>query len=89
MAPLALPTREYMEHARALWEELDLLSAHVQSPWHGYDLGDWIDRWETCARRAVTGDWEQTGNETLARQRGGLTPEAPARFEEQPKKPRP
>ena len=27
MAPLALPTREYMEHARALWEELDLLPA--------------------------------------------------------------
>ena len=24
MPPLALPTREYMEHARALWEELGL-----------------------------------------------------------------
>ena len=80
MAPLALPTREYMEHARALWEELDLYPLTVQSPWHGYSLGDWSDRWETFARRAATGDWETTGRDTLARQRGGLGPEAPARF---------
>jgi 3-polyprenyl-4-hydroxybenzoate decarboxylase len=46
MAPLALPTREYMEHARALWEELDLYPLNVQSPWHGYGLGDWSDRWK-------------------------------------------
>ena len=61
MAPLALPTREYMEHARALWEELDLYPLNVQSPWHGYGLGDWTDRWETFARRAAAGDWELTG----------------------------
>ena len=56
-----------MEHARALWEELDLYPLNVQSPWHGYGLGDWTDRWETFARRAATGDWELTGSETLAR----------------------
>ena len=89
MAPLALPTREYMEHARALWEELDLYPLNVQSPWHGYGLGDWTDRWETFARRAAAGDWELTGRETLARQRGGLTPETPARFDERPKKSEP
>jgi UbiD family decarboxylase len=82
MAPLALPTREYMEHARALWEELDLYPLNVQSPWHGYGLGDWTDRWETFARRAATGDWELTGRETLAAQRSGLTPESPARFDD-------
>jgi 4-hydroxy-3-polyprenylbenzoate decarboxylase len=82
MAPLALPTRQYMEHARALWEELDLYPLNVQSPWHGYGLGDWTDRWETFARRAATGDWELTGRETLAAQRGGMTPESPARFDD-------
>jgi 4-hydroxy-3-polyprenylbenzoate decarboxylase len=82
MAPLALPTRQYMEHARALWEELDLYPLNVQSPWHGYGLGDWSDRWETFARRAATGDWELTGRDTLARQRDGLAPEAPARFDD-------
>jgi 4-hydroxy-3-polyprenylbenzoate decarboxylase len=84
MAPLALPTRAYMEHARALWEELDLYPLNVQSPWHGYSLGDWSDRWEIFARRAATGDWELSGRDTLARQRGGLTPEAPARFDDKP-----
>jgi UbiD family decarboxylase len=80
MAPLALPTRQYMEHARALWEQLDLYPLNVQSPWHGYGLGDWTDRWETFARRAAAGDWELTGRETLAAQRGGVMPESPARF---------
>ena len=86
MAPLALPTRRYMEHARALWEELDLYPLTVQSPWHGYGLGDWSDRWETFARRAAAGDWELTGKETLAAQRGGVAPESPARLNEPPAK---
>jgi 4-hydroxy-3-polyprenylbenzoate decarboxylase len=86
MAPLALPTREYMEHARALWEELDLYPLNVQSPWHGYGLGDWTDRWETFARRAATGDWELSGEDTLARQRSGVMPEEPARFDQKLRK---
>ena len=41
MAPLALPTREHMEHARELWDRLGLHPLTVTSPWHGYHLGDW------------------------------------------------
>ena len=52
---------------------------NVQSPWHGYTLGDWTDAWETFAQRAAAGDWEQNGIETLARQRAGLMPETPVR----------
>jgi 4-hydroxy-3-polyprenylbenzoate decarboxylase len=77
--PLALPTREYMERARAIWEELDLPALTPQPPWHGYTLGDWTGDWETFARRAVAGEWEQSGRETFARRRGGLTPETPVR----------
>jgi 4-hydroxy-3-polyprenylbenzoate decarboxylase len=79
MPPLALPTRPYMEHARALWDELGLPALNVQSPWHGYTLDDWTDTWETYARRTTAGDWEQTGRETLKRQRRGLLPETPVR----------
>ena len=61
MPPLALPTREYMEHARGLWEELGLPALNVQAPWHGYTLDDWTDTWETFARRTTAGDWEETG----------------------------
>jgi 4-hydroxy-3-polyprenylbenzoate decarboxylase len=75
MPPLALPARAFMEHAREIWEELGLPQLTVQSPWHGYTLGDWTDTWETFARRATTGDWEESGRETLARQRTGVSPE--------------
>jgi 4-hydroxy-3-polyprenylbenzoate decarboxylase len=77
MPPLALPSREHMEHARRLWEELDLPALQPTAPWHGYTLGDWTETWEQFAQRAVAGDWEQNGLQTLARQRGGLTPETP------------
>ena len=77
MPPLALPTREHMEHARGLWQELGLPELKQASPWHGYTLGDWTDTWEQFARRAAAGDWEENGLQTLARQRGGLEAETP------------
>ncbi len=79
MPPLALPTREYMEHARKLWEELKLPPLNVRAPWHGYTLGEWTEEWENFARRTTAGDWAQTGEETLARQQKGLLPETPVR----------
>src|SRR5688572_29652645 len=77
MAPLALPTKAFMEKARGIWEELKLPALTPKSPWHGYTLGDWTDVWENFARRATQGDWEQNGIDTLARQRPGLKPETP------------
>jgi hypothetical protein len=79
MPPLALPAREFMENARAIWDELGLPSIAAQAPWHGYTLGDWEENWDVYAQRAVAGDWAQSGTETLARRRGGLTPETPVR----------
>jgi 4-hydroxy-3-polyprenylbenzoate decarboxylase len=77
--PISLPKREFMERARKIWEELGLPALKPQSPWHGYSLGDWDDLWDVYARRAVTGKWEETGRETFARRRGGLTPETPVK----------
>jgi 4-hydroxy-3-polyprenylbenzoate decarboxylase len=77
MPPLALPAREFMESARKIWEELDLPRLSPQPPWHGYSLGDWSEAWDRFAQRAVAGEWEKNGAETLARRRGGLTPETP------------
>ncbi len=79
MPPLALPKKEFMERAQALWVELGLPPVTLRQPWHGYELGDWIERWDIWADRAVSGQWEETGRETLARQRSGLKPETPAR----------
>jgi UbiD family decarboxylase len=83
--PLALPAREFMERARGIWEELGLPTLAPRPPWHGYSLGDWADDWETFARRAVNGQWEQSGRDTFARRRGGVTPETPVREVEPPK----
>jgi 4-hydroxy-3-polyprenylbenzoate decarboxylase len=84
MAPLALPTREYMDGARKIWEELGLPALTARSPWHGYTLGDWTDNWERFAQRATAGEWQQNGIETLARQRPGLAPETPVGKVEKP-----
>ena len=77
--PLALPGREFMEHARAIWDELGLPPITPQPPWHGYSLGDWDERYDVFARRAVEGQWEESGQETIKRRRGGLIPETPVR----------
>lgn len=77
MPPLALPTRPYMEHAKALWEELKLPALSPKGTWHGYTLGDWTETWERFAQRTVAGDWEANGLETIARQREDLSPETP------------
>jgi 4-hydroxy-3-polyprenylbenzoate decarboxylase len=84
--PLALPAREYMERARTIWQDLGLPALSPQPPWHGYTLGDWTPEWDVYARRAVAGEWEQSGRETLGQRRGGLTPETPVRDAETPGK---
>ena len=68
-----------MERARAIWEELQLPTLTPQPPWHGYSLGDWSERWDVYAERAIAGQWEVSGAETYARRHGGLTPETPVR----------
>lgn len=86
MPPLALPGREYMEHARKIWNELGLPAISPQPPWHGYSLGDWDERYDVYAERAVEGRWAQSGEETIKRRRGGLIPETPVRNVEETKK---
>ena len=46
---------------------------------------DWSKSWDIYAQRAVAGQWAQSGEETLARRRGGLIPETPVRDVEPPK----
>jgi UbiD family decarboxylase len=79
MPPVALPAQPYMERARAMWEELGLPALKPQPPWHGYSLGEWDAAWDCYAARAVEGRWQESGAETFARRRRGLTPETPVR----------
>jgi UbiD family decarboxylase len=61
--PIALPKKEFMENAKAIWEELGLPPLKPESPWFGYSLGDWSERNEQMAQRAVKGDYFITGEE--------------------------
>ena len=75
-----------MEHARTIWNELGLPAISLQSPWHGYSLGDWDERYDVYAQRAVEGRWAESGEETIKRRRGGLIPGTPVRNVEDAKK---
>ena len=79
MPPFALPAREFMERAKVLWDELGLPALSPQPPWYGYSLGDWNETWDSWAKRAVEGKWEETGKDTFARRKGGVIPETPVR----------
>jgi 4-hydroxy-3-polyprenylbenzoate decarboxylase len=59
--PISLPKREFMEHARELWNRLELPPLNPQAPWYGYSLGQWNDEWEEEAQLAVKSDYLQTG----------------------------
>jgi len=72
--PVSLPKREYMEHARELWDELGLPPLVPQSPWHGYSLGDWPEEFDAVARRAVEGRYLETGRLAHQRRRSDVAP---------------
>ena len=75
MPPLALPKKEYMERARAIWEKLGLPALRPQSPWFGYSLGDWLPQWDAAARRAIEGNYLENGRISEKQQQKGLKPE--------------
>ena len=47
--PISLPKREYMERAKAIWEELGLPKLKPESPWFGYSLGEWSPEFDAAA----------------------------------------
>jgi UbiD family decarboxylase len=83
MPPLALPAREYMERAKAIWEELGMPPLRPQPPWFGYSLGDWLPEWQRAADRAARGEYLENGRISGARQRKGLKPETKFRPDSQ------
>ena len=58
--PISLPARPYMERAIALWNELNLPTLNLRSPWYGYPLGLWTDESATEADLAVQGRYFET-----------------------------
>jgi 4-hydroxy-3-polyprenylbenzoate decarboxylase len=74
MPPIALPKKEYMEHAKGLWEKFDLPPLTPEAPWHGYSLGDWNDEWDLMAKRAAAGNYLENGRRSAQMRRKDVMP---------------
>ena len=79
MPPVALPKREYMENAKALWERLGLPALKPEAPWFGYSLGDWDEEWDKNALQATRGEWMDRSESYLQRRRRGVAPNTSTR----------
>ena len=69
LPPVSLPTKEYMENAREIWEDMGLPELSPESPWYGYtlDVGVWNDELEEEAQLAVESEYYKTGEKDLDR----------------------
>lgn len=61
--PVSLPTRQHMEAARRIWEELGLPKLKPRTPWFGYELGFWPEGWDMASKLATAGRYLETGGE--------------------------
>lgn len=82
MPPLALPKREFMEGAKVLWERLGLPELRPESPWYGYDMGDWTEEWDANAMQAARGEWMERSERYRQRRAKDVEPNSPVRGQE-------
>jgi len=76
-APVALPKREFMERAKAIWERLGLPPLEPETPWHGYDLGHWPKEFERQAQMAVESDYFALGRDQSNERRNDVAMNTP------------
>jgi 4-hydroxy-3-polyprenylbenzoate decarboxylase len=76
-APVALPKREFMERAKAIWERLGLPPLEPETPWHGYDLGHWPKEFERQAKMAVESDYFRHGQDMRNERRSDVAMNTP------------
>ena len=78
-APVALPKREFMEHAKAIWERLGLPPLTPQSPWHGYDLGHWPPELARQAEMAARSEYFELGKNLANERRSDVAMNTPVK----------
>jgi len=76
-APVALPKREFMEKARAIWERLGLPTLTPETPWHGYDLGHWPKELERQAEMAARSEYFELGKNLANERRSDVAMNTP------------
>jgi UbiD family decarboxylase len=81
-APVALPTREFMEQAKLIWERLGLPALKPENPWHGYELGHWPAELERQARMATASEYFALGREMGNQRRNDVAMNTPVTRED-------
>jgi 4-hydroxy-3-polyprenylbenzoate decarboxylase len=71
--PVSLPARQYMEHAREIWQELNLPPLEPRVPWFGYNLGAWSQEDAVAADLAARGEYRVTAEQRAAPSQGQPT----------------
>jgi len=74
-APISLPKKEYMEHARELWKKFDLPPLKPREPWHGVSLGFWHEDDASLVRLTEEGREEEAARLLLGRRPALSKPE--------------
>jgi len=82
-APVALPRREYMERAKAIWERLGLPPLKPAAPWYGYELGYWPAELERQARMAAASDYFALGRDMGNQRRSDVAMNTPLKRDEE------
>jgi UbiD family decarboxylase len=63
--PTSLPTRNYMERAKEIWEELGLPQLHPREPWYGVSWGEWPESYRRHAEMGDRGEFDEIAGEIL------------------------
>jgi hypothetical protein len=87
--PVSLPKREYMERAKAIWEELGLPKLKPEAPWFGYSLGEWNQEFDAMAARAARGDYFDNAESLEQRRRSDVRMNTEVRRVEEKRNSRP
>jgi 4-hydroxy-3-polyprenylbenzoate decarboxylase len=67
--PVSLPTRPYMDNARALWERLGLPTLKPRVPWYGVDLGVWPEEDRLLAALGDEGRFDEAAERLMSRRK--------------------
>lgn len=67
--PISLPRQDYMDHAKELWEKLDLPPLKPKAPWHGVSLGHWPEGEDRLVKLAEEGRMDEAADLLLGKGR--------------------
>ena len=67
--PVSLPKQEYMERAKAIWDELGFPTLRPRMPWFGYDLGVWPEESRELAELGEQGRFDEAAARLMGRAR--------------------